>query len=75
MYDNWEAESFAVTHDHNTRNRNSLAPGAARLTVTQNSLSVIGPNVWNSIPLIIRDSPTKTIFKTRFKAHLLSSYI
>ena len=75
MYDNWEAESFVVTHNYNTRNLNSLVPGAARLTVTQNSLSVIGPNVWNSIPLIIRDSPTKSIFKNRFKAHLLSMYI
>ena len=75
MYNNWEAESYAVSHDYNTRNRNSLVPSAARLTATERSISVIGPNIWNSIPSDIRESPTISIFKNRFKAYLLSNYI
>ena len=75
MYNNWEAESYAVSHDYNTRNRNSLVPSAARLTATERSISVVGPNIWNSIPFDIRESPTISIFKNRFKAYLLSNYI
>ena len=62
MYNNWEAESYAVSHDYNTRNRNSLVPSAARLTATERSISVVGPNIWNSIPFDIRESPTISIF-------------
>ena len=50
MYDNWEAETYDRTHHYETRNRDSLLPNSARLTVTSNSLSVIGPNIWNAIP-------------------------
>ena len=74
MYANWESGSFSSNHDYNTRNRNSLVPRAARLTVTQNSLSVAGPNIWNSIPFEIRESPTRNIFKNRMKNYLLSNY-
>ena len=77
MYDNWETGSYfrSHNHDYNTRNHNSLVPSAARLTVTQNSISVVGPNIWNSIPLEIRLSPTRNIFKNRLKAHFLLNYL
>ena len=75
MYDNWESELYDRSHHYDTRNRDSLLPGPARLTVTQNSLSVIGPNVWNTIPESIRRFPTKNLFKQRFKEHLLSNYL
>ena len=74
MYDNWDSGSYSVIHQYETRNRNYLVSAPARLTSTQNSLSVVGPQIWNSIPNIIRESPTKNIFKNRFKRHLVSSY-
>ena len=77
MYDNWETGSYfrSHNHDYNARNHNSLVPSAARLTVTQNSISAVGPNIWNSIPLEIRLSPSRNIFKNRLKAHFLLDYL
>ena len=74
MYDNLEPGRYSVTHDYDTRNRNSLVPSRARITASDSSLSVAGPIIWNSVPLSIQQSPTKNIFKNSFKAHLLSNY-
>ena len=75
MYDNWDSGNYDRIHSYDTRNRDSLRPNSARLTVTQNSISVIGPNVWNSIPEHIKQSPTKNIFKTSYKNYLLANYV
>ena len=53
---------------------NILLPGYARLTLTRNSMSVVGPNIWNSIPDDIKNSPSRNSFKFKYKKHLLSSY-
>ena len=65
---------FDRNHRYSTRSYYDLVPFQARLTVTKNSLKVCGPNIWNSIPLEIRNSPTLSIFKNRYKKHLLSLY-
>ena len=75
MFDRWESGSYDRTHDYNTRNRDSLVPNTARLTVTQNSLSVVGPNLWNTIPQLIQHSPSKLSFRNRYKEFLLSQYV
>ena len=74
MHDNSSTGQFNRTHSHNTRNRNDFLPNRARLTITQNSIKVIGPNIWNSIPENIRALPTKTSFKNQYKTYLLSFY-
>ena len=65
---------FDRTHSYDTRNRNDLLPDRARLTITQNSISVAGPNIWNSIPENIKTSLTRGSFKSQYKNCLLSYY-
>ena len=74
MYDTWQSGQFHRTHTYGTRNRNELLPFQARLTVTKNSLRVIGPNIWNSIPPEIQNLTTRSSFKFNFKKYLLSFY-
>ncbi len=34
--------------------------------------AVIGPNLWNNLPLVIRRAPTLTMFRSKLKNYLLS---
>ena len=75
MFDRWHTGVYNRTHSYDTRSRNDLLPSQARLTITQNSLSVIGPNIWNSIPQNIQNSISQNSFKSQYKKYLLSFYI
>ena len=61
-------------HVHVTRNRNRLLPAYQRLSQTQRSVSFSVPNVWNSLPLNIRQSQSLSTFKYMLKQHLVDSY-
>ena len=75
MYERWDAGNYERNHSYNTRNRNDLLPRQTRLTVTHdNSLSCIGPNIWNNIPDNIRNATSLSSFKYQHKTHLVSSY-
>ena len=74
MYVNNMSAQFRRTHDYFTRGHDNLLPLDARLTLTQNSLSVVGPNIWNTIPEEIRNSPSRNSFKFNYKKFLLSRY-
>ena len=75
MFDHWQSGGFNRTHQYNTRNRDDLLPNRPRLTVARNSLSVAGPNIWNTIPSDIQNSLSKGSFKFRYKQYLLSQYL
>lgn len=36
------------------------------------AFAVIGPNLWNKLPLVIRRAPTLTMFRSKLKNYLLS---
>ena len=74
MYDRRSTDAYERQHQYETRNRNNLLPGRARLSVTKNSMHSIGPIIWNSIPEHIRNSRTRSSFKSQYKKHLISSY-
>ena len=74
MYEHNTLAQFISPHDYPTRGHDDLRPQSARLTLTQNSISVDGPNIWNSIPEIIRSLPSHNSFKFRYKEFLLFSY-
>ena len=74
MYQHNSSVNFLRTHDYATRGHDDLLPQSARLTLTQNSISVKGPNLWRSIPEDIRNSPSYNCFKFSYKKFLLSSY-
>ena len=73
VYDNLQCFT-TPNHQYNTRNSSDLQPARSRLTVTQNSIDVIGPNLWNSIPLEIQNSISREVFKYKYKNYLFSSY-
>ena len=75
MYEHRNSGVYERSHSYSTRNRNNLIPNRARLTITENSISVIGPNLWNSIPAGIQNSVSRNAFKRKYKHHLLSSYV
>ena len=74
MFEARHSGNYDRTHRYPTRSFNDLVPSHARLTVTQNSINVCGPNIWNSIPQEIRDLPTLSIFKNNYKNYLISLY-
>ena len=63
MYDRRLSGQYSRVHEHDTRNHDDLLPVQSRLTVCQYSMSVVGPNIWNSIPTEIQNSPTRNSFK------------
>ena len=75
MFEARHSGEFDRNHPYPTRSYNDLVPIYARLNVTQNYLKVSGPNVWNSIPQEIRNLPSLSMFKNRYKKYLLSMYI
>ena len=75
MFEARHSGEFDRNHPYPTRSYNDLVPIYARLNVTQNYLKVSGPNVWNSIPQEIRNLPSLSMFKNRYKKYLLSLYI
>ena len=75
MYKNKNNLSFMRDSSHNTRNQNSLLPAFQRLTISQQSVNYSGPLLWNSIPVSIKESPSLSIFKKRYKKHLIDGYL
>ena len=69
-------EKFNNRNDFSTRSSTELTliPDFHRLTQTQQAISFQGPDVWNKIPLSIKQSRTIAIFKNRLKEHYLNSY-
>ena len=74
MFKNRSDDQYARQHLYNTRGRSELLPSYQRLTVSQQSLSFSGPNIWNSIPQEVREQPNIKLFKKYLKNYLLSNY-
>ena len=74
MYQHNTSVEFIRPQVYYTRGRNDLLPQSARLTLTQNSISVVGPEIWTRIPEEIRNSPSRNSFKFKYKKFLLSFY-
>ena len=75
MFEARHSGIFDRNHHYTTRSYQDLVPFSNRLNVTGNSLMVNGPCIWNNIPQEIRNVPTLSIFKNRYKKHLLSTYV
>ena len=75
MYQHHESAQYLRSQAYHTRGQNQLLAQSARLTMTQNSISVLGPNIWNTIPEEIRNSLSLNSFKFKYKKFLLSFYV
>ena len=64
-------------HGYNTRLASRGDLFLSRKTIFQygiRSIQYLGARLWNSIPILIRESPSQTILITKLKTHFLSSY-
>ena len=60
-------------HEHFTRTHENLRIPAHNLTLFQHSTSYLAPKTWNSIPNIIKTSPTVKLFKKQLKKHIIQN--
>ena len=74
MYQHNSSAHFLRPHDYATRGHDDPLSSYARLRLTQNSISVVGPNIWREIPEDIKNSPSRNSFKFKYKKFLLSFY-
>ena len=58
-------------HGLNIRNADDLHVPYGRLDVRKFSIKIAGPNLWNSIPLYIKNSTSTNLFKRNMRAYLL----
>ena len=70
MFDHGRMGQYDRSHSYDTRFRADLLPNQSRMTIMQNSIFVVGPNIWNSIPLEIQNSLSRESFKYRYKMFL-----
>ena len=66
---------FIRTHRYPTRNTADLRPPVARLRMTEQSVIHNAIDIWNSLPLDLKNSNSYDIFKLKYKQHLLLQYV
>ena len=77
MYKNLDRFSgFRTSHGYSTRTgRDRYVPSFQRLTLTRNqSIYFQVPDNWNSIPDDVKNAPSLSSFKSRYKNYLISHY-
>ena len=72
VFDNFFQRNNSV-HGHNTRQANDLHVPYARLDIRKSCLKVHGANLWNNIPVLVKQSPSLDIFKQRLRNYLIDS--
>ena len=61
-------------HNYNTRFRDNLIPPNHDLSLFKRSMQYNGPNIWNSIPIIIKNKQNIKSFRKSYKTYLVSQY-
>ena len=74
MFEARNSEQFVRNYPYNTRHRSELLSRRPHLTICENSIGVVGPHTWNSIPDEVKNSSSKASFKQKYKKLLLASY-
>ena len=74
MYSSEMYNAHQQNHVHNTRSRNNLVSSFQRLNITQNSMTYIGPKIWNEIPNYVKTASSLRTFKYLYKSFLISKY-
>jgi hypothetical protein len=64
-----------TTHCHRTRQRNDLKIQWCRTRQKSFSLSVLGPKIWNNLPINIKQANNYRTFKWLYKNNLLCTYV
>ena len=67
------SSQYAVNHNYSTRKRSNIPVPFHRLSVSQHSVSYACANVWNLLPISIRNCQNIQKFKRDLKNHFISS--
>ena len=59
-------------HRHDTRNANDLYVSFARLDIRKFSVRINGPNSWNALPYVVKQSLSISTFRYRLRKHIMS---
>ena len=62
-----------VLHGRDLRNAEDLHIPYSRLDIRRFSIRINGPNVWNSLPTLIRNSDSVHIFKRRLRNYIIEN--
>ena len=62
-------------HKYNTRSTNKFHLWSVRSKSEAQSITHTGPHTWNAIPENITQTNFQTVFKRKYKGHLLKKYI
>ena len=65
---------YGRNHGVGTRFAGQLLPDYHRLHTTGMSIGCTAPNVWNDIPVVIKNSESLAKFKRNYRMYLLSFY-
>ena len=60
-------------HDYDTRHASNLHPPRGRLDVRKFGIRIHGANVWNSLPMYVKQSQSLYTFKNALRKYLFSS--
>ena len=74
MFKSLKKGEYRISHDRSTRQTDYAVPIFHRLSLTQRSVSYLGPSTWNSLPHELRDIQKLGTFKRLLKEYLLDSY-
>ena len=72
VFDNFFQRNNSV-HGHNTRQADDLQVPYARLDIRKSCLKVHGANLWNNIPILVKQSASLDIFKQQLRNYLIES--
>ena len=73
----WIGDTLDYTnanHEYNTRNSDQLRPLFPRINVVKKSYKFQFVDIWNSVPVIIRNSPSLRIFKRKLSQNIIDMY-
>ena len=57
---------------HDPQDTLLVVPYTTSKTFADRSISVMGPKLWNSLPVTIQQAPSYDIFKSKLKTHLFT---
>ena len=72
VFDNFFQMNNSV-HGHNTRQADDLYVPYARLDIRKSCPKVHGVNLWNNIPIPVKQSPSLDVFKQQLRDYLIES--
>ena len=73
IFDNYFILNRCV-NNYETRNANNLYVPFYHYKLSRSTIRFVGPKIWNYIDLFLKQSPSLSSFKKKFKLQLIRTY-